>query len=338
MANLKKDIKICIVKLSAMGDIIHAMVALQFIKKKYPSCTIDWIVEEGFKSVLEGNPHINNILTVNLKSVKKNKKEIFNQIKLLRQYGQSNYDVVIDAQGLLKSAVVSKIVGARIVGSFISGFSKNSIREGIASWFYDKHTTISYSANTIDRNVKVLCEPLGIKVSSEQIIKKKKFLFSNSVIKDMPEVYNLFVIGSTWESRNYPKEKFVQLADELKIPTYIVWGSSDEEIKAIWMESRSEYLHVLPRGSLNDLKKVIENCNILIGNDTGPTHMAWGLNKPSVTIFGPTPINRVYITPINKVVKSSSKIDHKKLNKNDFSINEIKIEEIIEQIGLINKS
>jgi len=338
LANLKKDIKICIVKLSAMGDIIHAMVALQFIKKKYPTCTIDWIVEEGFKSVLEGNPHINNILTVNLKSVKKNKKEIFNQIKLLRQYGQSNYDVVIDAQGLLKSAVVSKIVGARIVGSFISGFSKNSIREGIASWFYDKHTTISYSANTIDRNVKVLCEPLGIKVSSEQIIKKKKFLFSNSVIKDMPEVYNLFVIGSTWESRNYPKEKFVQLADELKIPTYIVWGSADEEIKAIWMETKSEYLHVLPRGSLNDLKKVIENCNILIGNDTGPTHMAWGLNKPSVTIFGPTPINRVYITPINKVVKSSSKIDHKKLNKNDFSINEIKIEEIIEQIGLINKS
>ena len=332
MDNLKKDMKICIVKLSAMGDIIHAMVALQFIKKKYPTCTIDWIVEEGFKSVLEGNPHINNILTVNLKSVKKNKKEIFNQIKLLRQYGQSNYDVVIDAQGLLKSAIVSKIVGARIVGSFISGFSKNSIREGIASWFYDKHTTISYSANTIDRNVKVLCEPLGIKVSSEQIIKKKKFLFSNSVIKDMPEVYNLFVIGSTWESRNYPKEKFVQLADELKIPTYIVWGSADEEIKAIWMETKSEYLHVLPRGSLNDLKKVIENCNILIGNDTGPTHMAWGLNKPSVTIFGPTPINRVYITPINKVVKSSSKIDHKKLNKNDFSINEIEVEEIIEQI------
>ena len=328
--------KICIVKLSAMGDIIHAMGALQFIKKKYPSCSIDWIVEEGFKSVLQGNPHIDNILTVNLKAIKKNKKEIFNQIKLLKSYGKKNYDVIIDAQGLLKSAIVSKIVGARTIGSFISGFSKESIREGIASWFYDKHTNISYSANTIDRNIKVLCEPLAIKVNSEQIIKKKKFLFSNSVITDMPEVYNLFVIGSTWESRNYPKEKFVQLADELKIPTYIVWGSPNEEVKAIWMETKSEYLHVLSRGSLNDLKKVIENCNILIGNDTGPTHMAWGLNKPSVTIFGPTPINRVYITPINKVVKSSSIINHKKLNKNDFSINEIEVDKIIEQINLIN--
>ena len=335
MDKFKKDMKICIVKLSAMGDIIHAMGALQFIKKKYPSCSIDWIVEEGFKSVLEGNPHIDNILPVNLKAIKKNKKEIFNQVKLLKSYGKKNYDVIIDAQGLLKSAIVSKIVGARTIGSFISGFSKESIREGIASWFYDKHTNISYSANTIDRNIKVLCEPLGIKVNSEQIIKKKKFLFSNSVITDMPEVYNLFVIGSTWQSRNYPKEKFVELADELKIPSYIVWGSPDEELKAIWMETKSEYLHVLSRGSLNDLKKVIENCNILIGNDTGPTHMAWGLNKPSVTIFGPTPINRVYITPINKVVKSSSIINHKKLNKNDFSINEIEVDEIIEQINQI---
>ena len=338
MVKFKNDMKICIVKLSAMGDIIHAMGALQFIKAKYPTCSIDWIVESGFKSVLEGNPHIDNILPISLKSIKKNKSEIFNQIKILKSYGKNNYDIVIDAQGLLKSAIVSKIVGKKFKNSFISGFSKESIREGIASWFYDRHTNISYSANTIDRNIKVLCEPLDIKVSSEQIINKHKFLFSNSIIKNMPEVYNLFVIGSTWESRNYPKEKFVQLADKLKIPTYIVWGSHDEKVKAIWMETKSEYLHVLSRGSLNDLKKVIENCNILIGNDTGPTHMAWGLNKPSVTIFGPTPINRVYITPINKVVKSSSIINHKKLNKNDFSINEIEVDEIIDEISLINNN
>ena len=68
--------KICIVKLSAMGDIIHAMIALQFIKKYIPNSTIDWIVEDGFKGVLENNTHIDNILPVNLKS---NKSEIFTQ-------------------------------------------------------------------------------------------------------------------------------------------------------------------------------------------------------------------------------------------------------------------
>jgi len=316
-----------------MGDIIHAMVALQFIKKQYPSCIIDWVVENGFKSVLEGNPDIDNILPIELKKIKKNKFEIFNQIKILKQYSKNNYDIVIDAQGLFKSAVVAKIIGAKTVGSFISGYHKSSIREGIASWFYDKHTKISYSANTINRNVRVICEPLGIKVSKEEIIKKEKFLFSNSIIKNMPNIYNLFVIGSTWESRNYPKEKFVQLANELKVQTYIVWGSKEEEQKAIWMQEQSEYLNILPRGSLNDLKKVIQNCKLLIGNDTGPTHMAWGLNVPSLTIFGPTPINRVYITPINKVIKSKSTVNHYKLNKNDFSICDIEVSELIKIIN-----
>ncbi len=323
-------LKICIVKLSAMGDIIHAMVALQFIKKNYPNIQIDWIVESAFAGVLKNNPHINNILLVNLKSIKKNKLEFFKQIKLLNQYGKNNYDVVIDAQGLLKSAIVSKIVGGRTVGSFIAGFDKSSIREGIASWFYDKTVSIPYTSNTIDRNVKVLCKPLNIDISSEKILQKEPFLyFDRSYTNTLGDDYNLFVIGSTWESRNYPKEKFIEIADELKIKTYIIWGSVEEKEKALWMEKQSKYLEVLPKVSLDELKFVIANSKLLIGNDTGPTHMAWGLNVPSITIFGPTPINRVYVTPINKVVKSNSEINHYKLNKNDFSITQISPSEII---------
>jgi len=318
--------KICIVKLSAMGDIIHAMVALQFIKKEIPGAQIDWIVESGFKGVLENNPHIDNILPVNLKSIKKKKSEIFNQYKILKTYSKNNYDIVIDAQGLLKSAIVSRIIGAKI----ISGFDKNSIREGIASVFYNKKVSIPYDANTIDRNTTVICEPLGITVTTQKIMDKEKILFSSSPVKNLPNNFNLFVIGSTWESRNYPKEKFVEIADTLQVQTFIVWGSEEEHEKALWMQKQSKYLNVLPRGSLDELKYVISKCNLLIGNDTGPTHMAWGLNIPSITIFGPTPTNRVYVTPINRVVKSSSKINHYKLNKNDFSISEIEVDKIIQ--------
>ncbi|RLA81009.1 MAG: lipopolysaccharide heptosyltransferase I [Epsilonproteobacteria bacterium] len=317
--------KICIVKLSAMGDIIHAMVALQFIKKELPDAQIDWIVESGFRGVLENNPHIDNILPVNLKAIKKKKSEIFNQYKILKTYSKNNYDIVIDAQGLLKSAIVSRIIGAKT----ISGFDKNSIREGIASVFYNKTVSIPYDANTIDRNATVVCKPLGINATNQMIINKEKFLFSSSHVDNLPNTFNLFVIGSTWESRNYPKEKFVEIAEALKIQTFIVWGSEEEHEKAIWMQEQSDYLRLLPRGSLDELKYVISKCNLLIGNDTGPTHMAWGLNIPSITIFGPTPINRVYITPLNRVVKSNSKINHYKLNKNDFSICEIEVNEII---------
>lgn len=318
--------KICIVKLSAMGDIIHAMVALEYIKKSLPNAQIDWVVEEGFSSLLDHNPHITNILKVNLKSLKVKKSAVFKQIKLLRTFSKNNYDIIIDAQGLLKSAIVSKIIGAKV----IAGYSKSSIREGIASYFYDKKITIPYHENTIDRNVRVLCEPLNITTTQESILTKKSFLYFGDVhTQTIAQPYNLFVIGSTWESRNYPKEKFVTIAERLEQRTYVVWGNKEEHTKALWMEEQSSYIIVLEKVSLNGLKKIIASAQLVIGNDTGPTHMAWALNIPSITIFGPTPINRVYITPINKVIKSKSDIDHYKLNKNDFSINEIDPDAIV---------
>ena len=321
--------KIAIVKLSAMGDIIHAMVALQYIKQENPSLHIDWIVEQGFVKVLEGNPHIDNILPVNLKAIKTDKKQILNQIRLVRTYAKNNYDLVIDAQGLMKSAITAKVLGKDIVG-----FSKSSIREGMASYFYNTKVDMPYDANTIDRNVKVVSEPLGVAITTQMILDKKAFLFYseyNPVIDEYlsQEKKNIiFVIGSTWESRNYPKEKFVQIADALKEHCLIVWGSEEEREKAVWIESQSTYAQALPKIDLNSLKAVIDKSDLLIGNDTGPTHMAWGLNVPSITIFGPTPVNRVYQTPINKVIKSSSHVNHYKLNKNDFSIQEIDAQEV----------
>jgi heptosyltransferase-1 len=85
----------------------------------------------------------------------------------------------------------------------------------------------------------------------------------------------------------------------------------------------------LSKLNLDDLKHVIGHSSLLIGNDTGPTHMAFALNRPSITLFGPTPIERAYQTPINKVIKSGSKVNHFKLDKNDFSIKEIKTSNII---------
>ena len=109
----------------------------------------------------------------------------------------------------------------------------------------------------------------------------------------------------------------------------VVWGNDSEKEKADWMVSQSKFINVLPRLNLDELKGIVQHSSLLIGNDTGPTHMAWGLNVPSITLFGPTPINRVYQTPINKVLKSSSKVDHFNLNKDDYSISEIKAKDIV---------
>lgn len=325
--------KIAIIKLSALGDIVHSMVALEFIKAKYPNIHIDWVVEEMFSGVLENNPNIDNIITVNLKSLKKNRLEIFSQIKKIKKFATNNYDLVIDAQGLIKSAIVAKLIGKKI-----AGFDSKSIRESLASLFYtkDKKVHISYNENTIDRNAKVLSEPLGFSIDKDEILAKKPFLhFKNEdnlvdklIKRDRKNI--IFIIGATWKSRVYPKEKVAKIADDLKENSIIVWGNEEEKGRALWIEKNSSYAKAIPKKlDLNSLKALISKSSLLVGNDTGPTHMAWGLNIPSITIFGPTPVNRIYETKINKIVKSSSKVDHFKLNKDDFSINEIDENEIL---------
>ena len=327
--------KIAIVKLSALGDIIHAMVVLQFIKQHQPETVIDWIVEEGFKGVLEHNPHINHIHTVNLRAVKQQKSPLllFKELRKIRKFGQ--YDLVIDAQGLIKSAIVSKILKS----TKVSGFDSKSIRESIASKFYNHTTSIAFEANTIERNIAVICNPLSISISSLDIVNKKLFLIASDKYDPPYKKYIVLVIGSTWDSRNYPKEKFVQVVEELKVKCLVIWGNNFEREKANWMASQSSNINVLPKLNLNELKSVIQQSSLLIGNDTGPTHMAWGLNTPSITLFGPTPVNRIYQTSINRAIKSDSKVDHYKLNKNDFSIKDIKVDDIVKMaqnlLGLI---
>ncbi|MDN5055425.1 lipopolysaccharide heptosyltransferase I [Aliarcobacter butzleri] len=322
--------RIAIIKLSAMGDIIHAMVALQYIKRKYPNLQIDWFVESAFAPILENNPDINQIIKLDLKSIKKDKKEIINQIKLIKKYEKNSYDLVIDVQGLIKSAIVSFFLGKSRVG-----FSKNSTREKLASFFYTKKVDIAYDKNAIERNVKVLSQALNFDILKDDILNKKPFLFyknENEVIyeylsKDKKNV--LFVIGASWPSKMYSKEKFAKIINNLDENCLITWGNEAEKDIADFIANISK-AKVLPKLDLNSLKAIMSKVDLVIGNDTGPTHMAWALNISSITLFGNTPGYRnTYITNTNKIIESKSIVNPFKLDRNDFSIKEIDENEII---------
>ncbi|MBM4206741.1 MAG: lipopolysaccharide heptosyltransferase I [Gammaproteobacteria bacterium] len=328
--------RIAIVKLSALGDIVHAMVALQFIKANHPGIEIDWIVEERFSGVLVDNPDISQILTVDLKTLKTKKSAIITEISKVRSYTKRQYDLVIDAQGLLKSAIT-----ARLLGNQVAGFDKHSIREKAAAWLYSQTVSCPYHENTIGRNAAVLSHPLGFTISPEEILAKKPFLYADFQAINLDAYFQrkrptiVFVIGSTWPSRNYPPEKFVNIAKALQENCLVIWGNAQEKSKAEWMSTQSANIKVMPPLNLNALKAVIAKSNLVIGNDTGPTHFAWALNRPSITIFGPTPVNRVYQTAINKTVKSKSIVNPYKLNKNDDSIKDIDERLIIDQARML---
>src|SRR5574344_1540249 len=313
-----------------MGDIIHSMIVLDFIKQKYPNIQIDWFVESAFASVLENNPNISNIIKLNLKSIKKSKKNIFSQLKLVSEYKKNNYDLIIDAQGLIKSSIV-----ARVLEKNIAGFCKNSTREGFASFFYSKKITIDYKENVIDRNAYLFSKSLDLDIKKDDILNKKPFLYyknEDEVIYDFLDINRkniLLVVGASWKSKIYSKEKFAKIVESLNENFLIVWGNEEKKQIADFIGANSKAL-VLPKIDLNSLKALVSKVDLVIGNDTGPTHMAWALNTPSMTIFGNTPDYRnTYLTDINRVIKSSFTPNPLKLDKNNFSINEIDEKNIV---------
>ena len=322
--------KIAIVKLSALGDIVHAMVALQFIKKNHPNAIIDWIVEKSFKEILANNPDINQIYTVSIKKAKQQKsfKLLLKEFKKLRKL--QRYDIVIDAQGLVKSAIVSRLIPSDIT----FGFDKDSLRESFAAKFYTHTCKIDYSENIIKRNAFVMASALNFNILNDDILNKKSFLYSSckskfsELSKDKPNI--LLIPGASFDSKIYPVEKYAELTKQLDANFIVLWGNESEKKMASQIQKLSPIIKITNKLTLDELKYFIAQADLVIGGDTGPTHMAWALNIASITLFGSTPGYRnTYTTDINQIIESNSQVNPYKINKNDFSIKEIKVGDIV---------
>ena len=128
----------------------------------------------------------------------------------------------------------------------------------------------------------------------------------------------------------YSNEKFANITNSLNENYLIAWGSEAEKQIANKIANDSSNVTVLPKLDLNNLKALVSKVDLVIGNDTGPTHMAWALNIPSITLFGNTPGYRnTYETNINRIIESNTKVNPYKLDKNDFSIKEIDDKNIV---------
>lgn len=316
--------RIAIVRLSALGDIVNTAVVLQIIHNYYPNALIHWYVEEAFAPILKDHPLIDKIIPIPLKKIKKQK-----SLSLLRTTIQSlriaqPYDQIIDAQGLLKSAIVASLLPGPV-----HGFDRNSAREGIASWFYQTTSTLPYEMNIIKRNVMVITQALDIPYC-EALIEEKTPVFLVNSLAEMEKKIAL-VIGASWPSKCYPKEHFAVLCDLLPLPCHLIWGSQCEYQDAQWIAQHSNNAIVTDKMSLPQLVSFIAHCTLTIGNDTGPTHMAWAMNRPSITLFGPTTERMIYPTPMNIGIKSPSQVDIYRIDRNDFSIKQIEPQHIADQ-------
>jgi len=309
------------VRLSALGDIIHTAVVLQFLPAK-----VDWIVEENFAEILEFNPNISNIKKVNLKSIKKRFLNITNEYKKLKHM---HYTRAIDFQGLIKSAIVARIVANDVIGRY-------EVKEKLAKIFYDRIIKTNY--HTIDRYRLMVNKIYNLNISQEEIINHKPFLFYKEEHFTQKKFFSknrkniTFIIGATAKNRIYPLQKWIDLANELKNENILIpYGNEKEKEFALKIANNSD-AKILDKMSLNELKATLSNADLIIGNDTGPTYIGWANNIPTILLFGTTPISRIFESNTTKVIKSKTAKFLDKLDKEDYSIKDIEVKEILEKI------
>ena len=323
--------RIAIVKLSSLGDIVHAMVVLQFIKKFNYEISIDWIVEECYKDLLEYHPDINKVHLVKLKQAKK-KKSLYLLYKELSRISKLDaYDLVIDMQGLIKSALISKLIPSKQN----IGFDKYSSREKIASIFYKKTFQYDYGKNIVERNFELIKFALKMTADKDMIKNKNPFLFARQILKistlSKTKKNIVLVPGASNLAKRYSITNFKKLINLLDANYFVIWGNDEEKNIATKLLNSSSRVNLCDKLSIDLLISLIIQVDLVIGPDTGPTHIAWALNKPSLTLFGPTPGYRnTYETRINKILESDSSVNPLKIDKKDLSIDEIKAEKIAE--------
>ena len=287
---------ILLIKMSSMGDVIHTLPALTDAMREIPGLKIDWVIEPAFSDIPTWHPAVDRVIPIALRQWRKQffksirSGEIAQFYKILRQ---KKYDVIIDAQGLLKSANVSKLGNGKT-----HGFDKNSIREKIAAYFYDHAYSIDRNQHAITRTRKLFASALKYDFTDTRPdfnIDPNKLPTLNF---PLPEKYGVFIHGTTWATKHYPEiywEKLLETAGAEKLPVYLPWGNTTEKNRAEKWASRFSNAVVLPTLSIAQIATVLKNAAAVVTVDTGLGHLSAALTIPTIALYGPTDPNKVNI-------------------------------------------
>ncbi len=325
--------KIAIVRLSALGDIIVSAVFLALIKERFTNAQIEWFVDERFGAILEHSPYIDKLHPIALKSTLTtfNPLKIFKLFKSLRAY---EYDIVIDMQGLIKSALITQMLKAPKK----VGFDYASAREGLSAFFYSQKVSIAYNESVLKRNFTLLSHALNLpkkEISEGLSSRSKVFSYQDSPKIDALNLNKnklkiLFVLETSKINKTYPIERFKELALALEnFQICLLWHADEDKATALYgaLKNQRDVL-LLPKLTLNEVKALLFKMDLIIGGDTGITHLAWALQKPSITLYGNTPMERFKLeSPINVSLTGNSNANY---HKKDFSIQNIEPKKIKE--------
>lgn len=318
--------------------------AVQFIRKHIANAHISWFCDTRFEQIARLLAGVDEVVALPLKD-----KKFLKTFGILRQK-QGQFDIIIDLQGLLKSALVSRILGKNIFG-----FDRFSTKEGLASIFYTHKYSCNYDKNIILRNLELCAFALNFSFDEKEILAKEPCFLKNSRIPDKnsripSENFKITNENSKIPSENsrIPSKKiliapfasesskcYAHFASVIKgakefAQCFLVAGSEPEREKATKLASSGATL--LAPLDLAQILEFMDTCDLIIGNDSGITHLAWAQNCATITLFGNrSGARNAFATPKNLIIQATPKheIDAFHIDKSDFCINDIDPAQII---------
>ncbi|MEM8878212.1 MAG: lipopolysaccharide heptosyltransferase I [Pseudomonadota bacterium] len=288
--------RLLLVKLSSLGDVAHTMYALSDAMTAIPGIEIDWLVEEAFVDLAGLHPAVSEVIPVRLRAIRKGNGRLSGMIghgrELKARLRQRRYDVVIDAQGLLKSAML-----ARLAGRPVAGPDSASARETAASIFYRHRINSPLQQHAATRTRKLFADALGYRIASLQIraglpverLRAEGEARLRAMGLSGPRLFA--VHGSAWPTKTWSEDRWkavIAYAVENGFNVVLPAGNDAERIVAERIADRQSHALVLPKMDLAELLPLIAACDAVAGVDSGLTHIAEALGLPGAMLMGPT--------------------------------------------------
>lgn len=282
---------VLIVKLSAIGDVIHALPVSYALKQTYPDARITWVVEKAAYDLLTNNPFIDEIIIFDKPKFKSLKGLLSNGYKLSQRLKAHKFDLAIDLQGLFKSAAISYLSGApkRLVYCNARELS-DKIGQRICGDHQHGHIVDQYLdvAKYLGCKIDDVIFPMNI---IELEAKKAEAIANHAGLK-LENSYVVLAPGTNWPSKCWPTTHFAKLADKLydaNIIPVIIGGPNDQRLaKEIISNTKIPPIDLTGKTSLKQLAYIIRKSKVFVGGDTGPMHLAVAVGTSVVTMFGPT--------------------------------------------------
>ncbi|MDO9599068.1 MAG: lipopolysaccharide heptosyltransferase I [Azoarcus sp.] len=296
--------RVLIIKTSSLGDVIHTLPALTDAARVFPGIRFDWVVEEAFAEIPSWHPAVQRVIPVSVRRWRKHPLKALDsgEWRAFRQaVSTTEYDVVIDAQGLLKSAWLG-----RYARSPVSGLDWQSAREPLASLFYSHRHAVPWGRHAVLRVRELFAQALGYSLPAEAGgerdgatdagagaygLDHARVLATATHQPDTHAPYLVFLHGTTWATKHWPASYWRQLAERASAHGWQVrlpWGSLTEEERAKRIVAGIPGASVLPRLTLTDLAAELAEASACVAVDTGLGHLAAALDVPTLSLFGPT--------------------------------------------------